>query len=103
LINVVSELCCHHFELEELSAAINNEAKFVQPGLSIVLITMILVMGNYHLVNLWQGALLAQGFYIAFFCAYGYWTWRRFHVHHARKNTPRESSWEPSFRRGSVV
>lgn len=85
LKNLVSEACAHHFELEELSRAINHEAKFVQPALSIVIVTMIMVMGSYHMLSLVWATRLTQVAIVGFLCSYGYFTWRRFRVHHRAK------------------
>lgn len=78
VINIFSEMCFHHFKLEDLGRSINHEGKVLQPCLSMLNIVMILGLGRYGMLSLWLATVLAQVLLIAILAAYAYWCVRRF-------------------------
>jgi len=80
VMNIYSEVCFHHFKLEELGRSINHEGKILQPGLSVFNIVMILGLGGYGMVSLWVATFLTQVVVFAAIGAYAYWCVKRFFV-----------------------
>jgi len=52
LLNILSEIYFHHFRVEDVARAVNNEAKIVQPVLSTVVLTITLTGGMYKWISI---------------------------------------------------
>jgi len=80
VINISSEICFHHFKVEELGRKINHEGKVLLPALSLLNIAMILGMGSHGWLSLWFATFLIQADVAAATGAYTYFTAKRFFV-----------------------
>jgi len=101
VINIFSEICFHHFKLEDLGRSINHEAKVLLPALSLLNIVFILGMGNYGLVSLWSATLLIQAEFIVAMGSYAYWCIQRFFVARTEKKRMEKLSARGSPRDGA--
>jgi len=61
ILNISSEIANHTFQNERLSKAMNNDAKLLVPGLSILNIVLILGGGMYKWLSLGHATTLTQG------------------------------------------
>jgi len=70
ILNIASEIAYHTFQNERLAKGLNNDAKILVPGLSILNIVLILGGGMNHWYTLGHCATLTQAFLAIFLILY---------------------------------
>jgi hypothetical protein len=84
VINIFSEICYHQFKVENLARSVNHEAKILQPVLSSVCISFIMLSGSNGWMSLGVCALVTQFIVLVTLSSYVYWTMRRFRAEEAK-------------------
>jgi len=85
VINIMAEICDHQLKLPHLGAAINNEAKVLQPAHSFLLLSIVHTGGKYQWISVGSAQVLVKVLFVTITTGYIAYSIRRMSFFKAEK------------------